>query len=88
MNARPAKTRIPCRPGMRKDVIAVNVDGIDPYVLAAAGLREGEPAIAEPTERGLLLRPATGDELDRTDAAGKIREVAARYPQTLERLGS
>lgn len=73
---------------MRKDLIAVNVDAIDPQLLAAAGLREGQPAIAEATERGLLLRPAAGDELVETEPGSKIREVAARYPQTLERLGS
>ena len=72
---------------MRKKLIAVNVDAIDPQLLAAGGLREGGPAIAEATEGGVLLRPATDEELAENDASKKIREVAARYPHTLERLG-
>jgi len=72
-----------------KPVLAVPADLVEADVLAAAGLRPGQPVVAEPTEGGLLLRAASEAELAAAGvSADEVRELAARYPRTLERLGS
>ncbi len=73
-------------------IIALNVDEIAPDVLDAAGLRSGQPVVAEAVDDGVLLRPACDAELAAVsgdaDVTEHLREVARRYPGTLERLGT
>ena len=70
-------------------IIVLDADGIDEDLLAAAGLRPGQTVIAEATDQGLLLRPAS--EADLT-GVGRVtpeetRAVLRRYPATIDRLG-
>ena len=42
--------------------VHINIDEIDEDVLAEAGLKTGQDAIAEATEEGVLIRAARGGE--------------------------
>jgi hypothetical protein len=72
-----------------KPVVTVPADLVSEDVLAAAGLRPGQPVVAEAMDDGLLLRAASDAELAAAGvSADEVRALAARYPRTLERLGS
>ena len=72
-----------------KSVVTVPADLVSEDVLAAAGLRPGQPVIAEAMNGGLLLRAASDAELAAAGvSADEVRALAARYARTLDRLGS
>jgi hypothetical protein len=59
--------------------VQINIDEIDEHVLAEAGLKTGQDAIAEATDQGVLIRAAEQDErpapVGQTDAQQMFDEL-------------